>query len=77
MVGGEQSPGSLRQLHEKSSWEGQMHRWRQMGGGPPCSVPGPRELLPFLRWLQTPSLALTEQLGSASALSLPTAASYQ
>lgn len=32
MVGGAQSPGSLRQLHEESSWEGQEHVDRCTGG---------------------------------------------
>lgn len=49
--GSEQSPGSLRLLHEKTSWEGQKHWDRCMGGernrpGVPTSVPGLGTLCP-------------------------------
>lgn len=82
--GSEQSPGSLRQLHEKTSWEGQKHLDRCVGGDKwaageaPTSVPGLWELLPFPQWLQTPLISFLLSSGfDFSALFLPMMASYQ
>lgn len=82
--GSEQSPGSVRQLHEKTSWEGQKHLDRCIGGdkwaggGAPTSVPRPWELLLFPQWLQTPFTCILLSSGfHFSALSLPMMASYQ
>lgn len=79
MVGGRAESWSWRQLHEKSSWEGQkhgqMHRWRQMGWGrvPPLSL--------ALGSLALPSAPPDSPHRSTGflfpALPLPRAASYQ
>lgn len=81
--GSEQNPGSVRQLHEKTSWEGQKHLDRCIGGDKwaggrcVCAHFGP---LP-VGTSALPSVAPDPLVFSSgfhlSALSLPTMASYQ
>lgn len=69
--GSEQSPGSLRQLHEKTSWEGQKHLDRCIGGdkwagGRPLRSLAYGNFCSSLSGSRLPSLAFSSHLGSTS-----------